>query len=80
MPATRHARLFRNGCYQAVRIPRDFELSGTEVIIYRDGVRLIIEPFKKESRLLQVLSELSPVDDEFPNRKDGLLPVEDVNL
>ena len=32
----RHARLFRNGRNQAVRIPREFELAADEVIIYRE--------------------------------------------
>ena len=32
----RHARLFRNGRNQAVRIPREFELEADEVIVYRE--------------------------------------------
>ena len=39
----RHARLFRNGRNQAVRIPREFEFPGDEVIIRKDGDRLIVE-------------------------------------
>lgn len=40
----RHACLFRNGCNQALRIPREFELAADEVTIYRDNHRLVIEP------------------------------------
>jgi len=29
----RHASLFRNGRNQAVRIPREFEMEGTEVLM-----------------------------------------------
>ena len=40
----RTVSLFRNGRNQAVRIPREFELPGTEAVMRRDGDRLIIEP------------------------------------
>jgi antitoxin VapB len=33
METVRHVRLFRNGRSQAVRIPKDFELEGSEAII-----------------------------------------------
>lgn len=44
MSAPRRVKLFRNGRNQAVRIPREFELSGDEAILRREGERLIIEP------------------------------------
>ncbi|MFN3673847.1 MAG: antitoxin, partial [Bosea sp. (in: a-proteobacteria)] len=47
MTATRHARLFRNGRNQAIRIPVEFELPGEEALIHREGHRLIIEPVAK---------------------------------
>ena len=37
----RHASLFRNGRNQAVRIPREFEMEGTEVLMRKEGDRLI---------------------------------------
>lgn len=76
----RHARLFRNGRNQAVRIPREFELPGAEVIIRKEGDRLIIEPVATESRLLQVLSSLKPVKDEFLDVDENLQPLDDVTL
>lgn len=36
----RHASLFRNGRNQAVRIPREFEQEGTEVLMRKEGDRL----------------------------------------
>ncbi|RKZ93822.1 MAG: AbrB/MazE/SpoVT family DNA-binding domain-containing protein, partial [Gammaproteobacteria bacterium] len=36
--------LFKNGRNQAIRIPREFELEGSEAIIRKEGSRLIIEP------------------------------------
>ena len=47
-PAPRRVRLFRNNRNQAVRIPVEFELPGSEAIISRDGERLIIEPVRKK--------------------------------
>jgi virulence-associated protein VagC len=38
------ARLFRNGRSQAVRLPKEFRMSGTEVSIRRDGEAVILEP------------------------------------
>jgi antitoxin VapB len=40
----RHVKIFRNGANQAVRIPKEFELPGSDAIIRKDGARLIIEP------------------------------------
>ena len=39
----RHVKLFRNGRNQAVRIPREFELPGTDAIMHKEGDRLILE-------------------------------------
>jgi antitoxin VapB len=54
-PAPRQVRLFRNNRNQAIRIPVEFELPGSEAIISRDGNRLIIEPVSKSS-LLELLA------------------------
>lgn len=62
----RRARLFRNGRNQALRIPRDFELSADEVDIYREDDRLVVEPVQRTPSLSQVLSELKPLEERFP--------------
>ena len=61
----RHVKLFRNGRNQAVRIPREFELPGTEAIMRKEGDRLVIEPAKRKS-LLEWLATLEPIEEEFP--------------
>jgi len=65
----RHASLFRNGRNQAVRIPRQFELEGTEVLMRKEGERLIITPIRK-NRLLDLLSTWEPLDDGPPEVED----------
>jgi antitoxin VapB len=76
--AERIARLFRNGRNQAIRIPRDLELPGNEVLLRKEGNRLIVEPVPRKS-LLEVLSAWGPLDEEFPDVND-LEPIEDVDL
>lgn len=69
-PAGRHVKLFRNGRNQAVRIPREFELPGTDAILRKEGERLIIEPMPPKS-LLAVLDQLAMLDEDFPAFEDG---------
>ena len=65
----RHAALFRNGRNQAVRIPREFEMEGTEVLMRKEGDRLILEPIRK-NRLLDLLSSWQPLDEGLPEVED----------
>ncbi|MBP6317747.1 MAG: AbrB/MazE/SpoVT family DNA-binding domain-containing protein [Rubrivivax sp.] len=65
----RHASLFRNGRNQAVRIPREFEMEGTEVLMRKEGDRLILEPIRK-NRLLDLLSSWQPLDEGLPEVED----------
>lgn len=70
MKTERHARLFKNGRNQALRIPREFELPGDEAIIRKEGDRLIIEPIAKKPGLLELLASWEPLDEEFPEIDD----------
>jgi antitoxin VapB len=74
----RHARLFRNGRNQAVRIPREFELPGSEVIIRKEGHRLIVEPVKKPNGLAELLASWEPLEEEFPEIEDPPVQPEDI--
>jgi len=62
----RHVKLFRNGRNQAVRIPREFELPGEDAIMRKDGDKIIIEPARRLSSLLDYLRTLEPLDEDFP--------------
>lgn len=74
----RRARLFRNGRNQAVRIPREFELPGDEVILYKDGDRLIMEPVEKPSGLARLLASWEPLDEEWPEIEDPSVKPDDI--
>jgi antitoxin VapB len=78
LQAERKVRLFRNGRNQAVRIPRDLELPGSEALLRKEGDRLIVEPMPRPS-LLELLSTWDSLDAEFPEI-DDLEPIEDVRL
>ena len=43
----RRVRLFRNGRNQALRIPREFELEGSEAIMRKEGDRSIVAPVRR---------------------------------
>ncbi len=82
----RHVKLFKNGANQAVRIPKEFELPGTDALIHREGDKLIIEPMKPRyvkgsaAALLAVLNSMEPIDEAFPDVDEGLLPLDDIEL
>lgn len=73
----RHVKLFKNGRSQAVRIPREFELPGTEAIIWKEGSRLILEPSGRKS-LVEWLRTAEPIDEEIGDIPDH--PPEPVEL
>jgi antitoxin VapB len=76
MEVERHVRLFRNGRNQAVRIPRDLELPGSEAVLRKEGHRLVVEPRGRPS-LLAVLAKLKPLEEEFPKiERPAAEPVE----
>ncbi len=66
----RDVSLFRNGRNQAIRIPREFELEGTQAIIPKEGSRLIIEPLPPKNSLLALLAMLAPIEEDFPDVED----------
>jgi len=65
----RHASLFRNGRNQAVRIPREFEMEGTEVLMRKEGDRLILTPIRK-NRLVDLLASWTPMENALPEAED----------
>ena len=69
MLAERPVSLFRNGRNQAVRIPREFELQGTQATIRKEGDSLVITPIRS-NRLLDMLARWEPLDEDFPEVED----------
>lgn len=74
-----HVKLIHQGNTQTLTIPEELNLPTSEVIIRQEDGKLIIEPYKKKS-LLEVLSTLEPLDEEFPDVDEGLLPLDNIEL
>ena len=73
----RHVKLFRNGRNQAIRIPVDFELPGTDAVLHRDGNRLIIEPMVGAG-LAALLDSWGSAEDALPDIDDPALSPKDI--
>lgn len=87
--SARAVKLFRNGANQAVRIPKEFELPGTNALMHREGNRLILELMPDRPKkgtvaaLAAALREMAvegPIDAEFPDVDAGLLPLDDIDF
>jgi antitoxin VapB len=62
------AKLFKAGGSQAVRLPKEFRLEGDEVLVYRQGNRIILEPLKRTwSRQFLELAGSAP---DFPYHEE----------
>lgn len=78
MGVERHVKVFRNGRNKAVRFPREFEPPGDEVIMRKEGDKIVIEPKQKKSSLLEWLAMLEPLDEQFPEIPDPPTEPEDI--
>jgi antitoxin VapB len=79
MAEKRLVRLFRNGNYQAVRIPKEFEFEGEEAILRKEGDRLILEPIE-DRKLLSVLRALGPLQEPFSGVDNELPSLDEPDL
>lgn len=69
------AKLFMNGRSQAVRIPKEFAFEGiTELLIRRDGQRLILEPARKS--WLTLNKDTEPLGDDFLSARPDLFEID----
>jgi antitoxin VapB len=74
-----HVSLLTSGQDQVLTIPHELALSSTEVLLRKEGHRLIIEPIPPNS-LLSLLTMLPEITDNFPDIDEGLLPLDDITL
>jgi antitoxin VapB len=66
------AKLFKHGGSQAVRLPKEYRFSGTEVEIERRGEEVVLRPtpcqkFRTARELAEYLAVKYPDGDEFPD-------------
>jgi antitoxin VapB len=79
MPSSCYISLLQNGLNQILTIPYEFALPGTEVLLHKEGDRLIIEPIRHTS-LLSLLATLEAITEHFPDIDEGLLALDDITL
>lgn len=58
-----HAKIFKSGNSQAVRLPKDFRFDGSEVEIYKEGNKVILMPIEKS--LQSAFDCLTQLPDDF---------------
>ena len=66
------ARVFRSGNSQAVRLPKQFRLSSTEVEIFRRGEEIILR--EKEGTMVRAFDLLAGLPDDFEVRREADQP------
>ena len=74
-----HVKLIQQGNIQTLLIPIELKITTSSVIIHQEDDKLIIEPLRQKS-LLKVLSTLEPLDEDFPDIDEGLLPLDDIEI
>jgi antitoxin VapB len=66
------AKLFKHGGSQAVRLPKDFRLEGTEVLIERRGEVVVLRPKARLKTLADLARHMRarfPTGSDFPERQ-----------
>ena len=80
------SRLFMNGRNLAARIPRSMDFGTRDITIRPFGNGVLIEPRVTTAPkgslacMLALLATMEPIDDEFPDVDEGLLPLDDIYL
>jgi antitoxin VapB len=62
-------KIFKNGGSQAIRIPKACRIDSDEVLIRREGMRLVIEPVERSHSRAFVEMVLGDVDETMPARE-----------
>lgn len=59
---TNTAKLFKHGRSQAVRLPKEFRLPGTEVRVSRVGCGVLLEPIEKKMTREEIQAVFREID------------------
>ncbi len=84
MGETARAKLFMHGRSQAVRLPKEFRMPGTEVEVHREGDAVVLKPLAATKpdwkSIFAELDALGPLEDFLVDREEGLVPPRDVDF
>jgi antitoxin VapB len=83
MPKTT-AKLFMHGRSQAVRLPKEFRMAGSEVEISKNGDAVTLRPLASKKpdwkAIFAQLDALGPLDGFLEDRYEGLKPYKPVDF
>lgn len=65
------AKLFRHGRSQAVRLPKEFRLPGTEVRVRRVGRGVLLEPIERDAAGIRAIFEELAKYRDIPFMEEG---------
>jgi hypothetical protein len=68
------AKLFKVGRFQAIRFPREFRMAGTEVVIRREGTRVVLTPLANDTWPPGFFRSIRIKDRRFQRPAQGRLP------
>ena len=78
------AKLFMHGRSQAVRLPKEFRMPGSEVEISREGDRVILSPVRQPAldwqEVFARLDAMGPIDEFLEDRYEGLTPPREIDF
>ena len=74
-----HVKLIQQGNVQTLPIPKQLKITTSSVMIHQEDNKLIIEPLRQKF-LLKVLSTLEPLEEDFSDIDEGLLPLDDIEI
>ncbi len=81
MSEIKRVQLVRTGPVQTVETPQEFAIPGDAMLMHRGGERLILQPIPPpKGGLLALLATLDPIEEEFPDIDEGLLPLRYISL
>jgi antitoxin VapB len=81
MSEIKKVQLVQTGPAQMVEMPPEFAMPGDAVLMHQEGKRLILQPIPpSKGGLLALLATLDPIEEEFPDVDECLLPLRDIEL
>jgi antitoxin VapB len=76
MAKVRTAKLFKHGRSQAVRLPKEFRLPGTEVCVRRFGRGVLLEPIGHDSETVRaIFAEIDRLGEFLPEGRPEQPPM-----
>ena len=74
MGEVRHVRVFKNGRSRAIRIPREYDIFGDEVVMRKELDRVILEPRRDRRTISEMMATWIEIEEDFLDPDDDPPP------